>query len=138
MGLAAAFRPHPDHTTVAMMGWSFSQWGFHLHTGNLITLKEIRPTESVIAFSFYTGVGPTIDLRSKVAGSSFVVRVPEGVSVAFDKPIDIFVELTPVLGAFPDVTLYDAGTVGMRAWFQPKQGSSLDRLRSHDALNKRR
>jgi hypothetical protein len=137
MGLAVAFRPNPDHTIAAMMGWSLTRGSLHLHADYLVTLKEIRPTESTIAVSLYAGVGPTIDIGSRSVESGFGVRIPAGVSVAFDKPVDIFAEFAPVLGAIPDLQIYAAGTVGARVWFQPKQGSSLDRLRSHDALNKR-
>ena len=137
MGLAAAFRPNPDHTIAGMMGWSLSKGRLHLHADYLITLTEIHPPESVISLSVYAGLGPNIDIGSKGDKTGIGVRIPVGTSIAFDKPIDVFVEVVPVLGAIPDLKMSVAGTVGLRAWFQPKQGSSLDRLRKHDALNTR-
>lgn len=138
MGLAAAFKPNPDHTLAAMMGWSLSKSTLHLHADYLITLTEIHPAESSLSLSIYSGLGPTLNLGHRRTEAGLGVRIPVGASVAFDKPIDIFVEIVPVLGAVPDVKLYANGTIGVRAWFQTKRGSSLDRLRSHDGLNKRR
>lgn len=137
MGLAAAFRPNPDHTIAAMMGWSLTKSTLHLHADYLITITEVHPAESSLSLSIYSGVGPTLNLGSRGDEAGLGARVPVGVSMAFDKPIDIFVEIVPVLGVIPDVKMYANGTVGVRAWFQTKRGSSLDRLRSHDALNKR-
>lgn len=136
-GLAIAFRPNADHTIAAMVGWTLTKGQLHVHTDYLLTVAKIDPPESVISLNVYGGVGPTLDLDREYKRNGLGLRLPLGVSIAFDKPIDIFVELAPTMGVLPDLNMSAGGTVGVRGWFAPKQGSSLDQLRNHDALNTR-
>ena len=121
MGVAVAYRPTQLHTFAAMTGWSFSDSTLHLHADYLLTITTIEPNESAISLGVYGGVGPTINLGRGGEQAGFGVRIPVGMSVAFEKPVDIFVELAPVIGAVPEMKLYANGTVGVRAWFRPKR-----------------
>jgi len=121
LGVAVAYRPNKGHTLAAMTGWSFNESTFHVHVDYLATITTIRPNESAISFGIYGGVGPTINLGRDDEQSGFGIRIPVGVSVAFEKPVDVFLEVAPVLGAIPEVKLYANGTVGVRAWFRSKR-----------------
>ena len=121
MGLAVAYRPNKAHTFAAMTGWSFSDSTLHLHADYLLTFATIKPRQSAISLGIYTGVGPTINLGRADEQAGFGARVPIGMSMAFEKPIDIFAEFAPVIGLIPDLKLYANGTLGVRAWFRPKR-----------------
>lgn len=121
MGLAVAYRPHRNHTLAALTGWSLSDKSFHLHVDYLVTLRSVELEASPVTLDVYTGVGPTLNLGSETDGPGLGARVPLGISVAFDQPVDIFVELAPVLGVVPELELHASGTIGVRGWFRPKQ-----------------
>ena len=121
MGIAVAYRPNKGHTLAAMTGWSFSESTLHLHVDYLATISTIRPNQSAISFGIYGGVGPTLNLGRADEQTGFGIRIPVGVSIAFEKPVDVFLEVAPVLGAIPEVKLYANGTVGVRAWFRSKR-----------------
>ena len=119
MGLAVAYRPHRLHTLAALTGWSFSDRSLHLHVDYLITIRTLSVEDSPVTLDAYTGVGPTLNLGRKSNVPGLGARVPLGVSVAFEKPVDIFVELAPVIGVVPDFGLHASGTIGIRGWFRP-------------------
>ncbi len=121
MGIALAYRPNKGHTFAAMTGWSFSESTLHVHADYLATIASIQPNESSISLGVYAGVGPTLNLGRGGEQTGFGFRIPVGMSVAFEKPVDVFLEMAPVLGAIPDVKMYINGTVGVRAWFRSKR-----------------
>jgi len=121
MGIALAYRPNKGHTLAAMTGWSFSESTLHIHVDYLATISTIRPNQSTVSFGIYGGVGPTLNLGRADEQTGFGIRIPVGVSVAFERPVDVFLEFAPVLGAIPEVKLYANGTVGVRAWFRSKR-----------------
>ena len=121
MGLAVAYRPHRKHTLASLTGWSLSDKSLHLHVDYLVTVNSITLEESPVTMDVYTGVGPTLNLGRDADLPGLGARVPIGISVAFEKPVDIFVELAPVIGVVPDLALHVSGTMGVRGWFRPKQ-----------------
>jgi len=121
MGLAVAYRPHRRHTLAALTGWSLSDKSLHLHVDYLVTVNSITLEESPVTMDVYTGIGPTLNLGRDSDLPGLGARVPLGISVAFEKPVDIFVELAPVIGVVPEIGLHASGTIGVRGWFRPKQ-----------------
>ena len=65
----------------------------------------------------YYGVGPSIEFRDE-EDNRFGVRAPLGVSYIFDnQPVDVFVEVAPILDFAPDLHGdFNAG-IGLRYWF---------------------
>ena len=87
----------------------------------LVTVNSITLEESPVTMDVYTGIGPTLNLGRDTDLPGLGARVPLGISVAFEKPVDIFVELAPVIGVVPEIGLHASGTIGVRGWFRPKQ-----------------
>ena len=121
MGVAVAYRPHRQHTLAALTGWSLSDKSLHLHVDYLVTVKSVSLEESPVTMDVYAGVGPTLNIGRDSNIPGLGARVPLGISVAFEKPVDIFVELAPVSGVVPEIGLHASGTIGVRGWFRSKQ-----------------
>lgn len=121
MGLAVAYRPSRKHTLAALTGWSLSDKSLHLHVDYLVTVTSVTLEESPVTMDVYTGLGPTLNLGRDSDVPGLGARVPLGISVAFEQPVDIFVELVPVIGVVPELGLHASGTIGVRGWFRPKQ-----------------
>jgi len=99
------------------VGWSvrdddnvFVNADFLWHNFNLITPS--RGTAAV-----YYGVGPSIEFR-RHGDNRFGVRGPIGISYKLDnKPVDVFIEVAPILDFSPGVRGdFNAG-IGARFWF---------------------
>jgi hypothetical protein len=45
-------------------------------------------------------------------------------AVSFDQPMEVYVELAPVVGVLPAVAFGMQGTIGIRGWFRPKASNS--------------
>ncbi len=121
MGFAVAYRPNSKHTLAALTGWSLSDKSLHLHVDYLVTVRSFELEESPVTLDVYTGVGPTLNLGRDADGPGLGARVPLGISLAFEEPVDIFVELAPVLGVVPEIKPHASGTIGVRGWFRPQQ-----------------
>ena len=117
-GLSFALRTETLLTVSTMVGWDFREAEFHVHGDYQVPVAEIQPPESVLAVTFFTGIGATLDLGDD-AGVG--VRVPLVAALSFDKPLEVFVELAPVLGVLPAIDLGMQGTMGVRGWFKPKK-----------------
>ena len=116
-GIAVAFRPHASHTIAGVVGWSLGSSTLHAHADYLVSVARIQPPESVLSVDVYAGAGPTINIGDS-SQPGFGARVPLGVSLAFEKPVDVFMEFAPVLGLFPETGLAPNATVGVRTWFR--------------------
>jgi hypothetical protein len=65
----------------------------------------------------YYGVGPSIEFRHD-EDNRFGVRAPVGVSYTFDdKPLDVFVEVAPILDVAPELRGDFNVGIGVRYWF---------------------
>jgi len=115
-GLSFALRTERLLTVSSMIGWDFRQQEFHIHADNQFPLAEIQPPESVLAMTFYSGIGGTVDFGDD---AGIGVRVPFVAALSFDKPMEIFIELVPVMGVFPAMELSLQATMGVRGWFRP-------------------
>lgn len=120
-GIALAYRPHKIHTLAAMAGWSIKDRSFHLHADYLLTLRSTHVPDSSASIDLYAGAGPTLNIGKRTDGPGLGARVPIGVSITFDQPVDVFIEMAPVIGVLPEVELHGNGTIGIRGWFRPKQ-----------------
>ena len=122
-GIAAALRPSDRSTFAGVLGWSLGHSYVHLHTDYLLTLARLRPDPSVdLQLEFFLGAGGSVDLGDHSRSSPSVgIRIPAGVDLTFgEAPVDVFVELVPVMGLIPETQLGFDGALGVRAWFEPR------------------
>ncbi len=101
--------------------WSFSgRESFHIHADHVWHLFELLPPEEAPDihgfFSPYFGIGMRARLRS---GSSRTgVRIPGGVSyIPPEAPLEIFLEIAPIMDVVPDTTLRLNAALGARYFF---------------------
>ena len=99
------------------LGWSFSgRTDFYLHSDVLWHKRDavaVRAGE----VSFYCGVGGRLKL-SDHGSDRMGIRVPVGVAYRFeDVPVDVFVEIAPVLDVAPSTRGDLTGGLGARWWF---------------------
>ena len=116
-GIAFAYRTDSRQTLAGVVGWGVRHSAFHFHMDYLVTIASIQPPESILQADVYAGVGPTINIRD-ASQPGLGVRIPLGVSLSFQKPVDVFMELAPVIGLVPATYLRPNGTIGVRTWFQ--------------------
>ena len=116
-GFNVALRNEALHTVSSTVGWNLSAGEFHAHSDYQVPFTEITPSESVLAMTLYAGLGATLDI-----GDAFTLgaRAPVVVAISFDKPVEVFVELAPVVGVLPDVGIGVQASTGFRGWFKPK------------------
>ena len=117
-GFNVALRNEALHTVSSTVGWNLSAGKFHAHSDYQVPFTEITPSDSVLAMTLYAGLGATLDIGDTF---SFGARVPVVAAISFDKPIEVFVELAPVVGVLPDVGIEVQASTGVRGWFKPKQ-----------------
>ncbi len=99
----------------AALAWSFIDEGaFHLHADylfhnfNLLRIPEGR-------LPFYYGIGGRIKTATK---SRIGVRVPLGLAYMFnDTPVDIFLEVVPILDLAPKTDFKINAALGARYFF---------------------
>ena len=101
------------------IAWSFGgENSFHLHADYLYHNFNMFDVESG-QLPLYFGAG----LRFKTEPEATLgVRFPVGICYIFEKaPLDIFLELGPVLNLIPDMEFSFTGSIGARFYF--KKGS---------------
>jgi len=116
-GFNVALRTEALHTLSMLAGWNLSAGRFHTHGDYQLPFAEITPAESVLAVTFYSGVGATLDIDESLGLGA---RVPLVTALSFDKPVEIFIEVVPVIGVLPNVEFGMQATTGIRGWFKPK------------------
>ena len=120
-GVAAAFRPNDQSTFAGVVGWSLAQSTLHIHTDYLITFARVQPDPALeLMLNFFVGAGASLDLGEWTGNTPTVaVRLPIGASMEFgEKPLDLYIELVPLMGLVPDTRTDLDGTVGIRVWFK--------------------
>ncbi|MDI6848599.1 MAG: hypothetical protein QME69_02265 [Candidatus Saccharicenans sp.] len=95
--------------------WSFAgEDSLHLHADYLIHSFNVFKTDKG-QLPLYYGIGARLSLQDK---TRFGIRIPVGLSYMFEKtPIDIFVEIGPVMDVIPETKLQVLGFIGFRYYF---------------------
>jgi len=99
------------------IGWSFeSDTDLHIHSDFLWHKFDVFSV-SKGQLPLYFGVGARVKFRDDDS-ERFGIRAPIGVSYIFeDKPVDVFVEVAPVLDVAPSTRLGFMASIGARYWF---------------------
>lgn len=113
-GLSAKMWTSEKTAIDAGVAWSFIGTGFlHLHADMLIHNFAIEVDRGQLPL--YFGVGAKLVLASNLG---LGVRVPLGIAYLFaDAPVDIFLELVPVLDLIPATGISFEGGIGVRYFF---------------------
>ncbi len=117
-----------DSAVDAGIAWSFSENdSFHFHVDYLVHKFDlIEPGEGKGALPFYFGLGGRVKLKDDDEGrrgrneeeAMVGIRVPVGLSYLFAKhPVDLFIEVVPVLDVAPDTDLDVNAALGVRFYF---------------------
>ena len=106
-----------DHYAIdGAVAWSFGGVNsFHLHADYLYHNFKLFDVESG-QLPLYIGVGFRFKAEPE---ATFGVRIPVGICYIFEKaPLDIFLELGPVLNLAPDMEFWFTGSIGARFYFR--------------------
>ena len=123
-GLSLAFRPGDPWFIQAAAGWSLVRDSLHVSADycmNVVILDT--PDLPRMRFPVYVGVGGRLRLgenggRWDDDEPGLGVRVPVGMTLLpTDVPIDVFVEIVPVLQLFPETDGTLDGGIGARFYF---------------------
>ncbi len=103
----------------AGIAWSFLDDGsVHLHGDYLVHFNVFNTS---LKIPLYVGIGGRIKFKNnkKITDNRIGVRVPFGIDFMLnDAPVDIFVELVPVLDLSPKTDINFNGAVGVRYFFK--------------------
>ena len=118
-GLCAKLFLGPIFAVDAAFSWSFFDARFHVHGDFLFHLIDPFAVE-VGDLDFYLGAGALVKFGTPF---KFGLRVPVGMAYAFETiPIDLFLELVPILELIPaTVPSFGAG-IGIRFYFINEKG----------------
>ncbi|KPJ53681.1 hypothetical protein AMJ39_04060 [candidate division TA06 bacterium DG_24] len=99
----------------AALAWSFAdENAMHLHADYLVHNFDMFELGDAV-MPFYFGVGGRLKLEDD---SRFGMRIPVGIAyVIAGTPLDLFLELVPVLDLAPETELRLNGAFGMRYFF---------------------
>lgn len=100
----------------AAFAWSFRRDGFlHMHADYLWHFQDIVNTSQRV--NPYIGIGGRIAARD---GSAVVgARIPFGIAwIPSDSPVDIFLEIAPIIDLTPDTEINANGGLGIRFYFR--------------------
>ena len=113
-GLSAKLWTSEKTAIDAGVAWSFVNSGFlHIHADMLIHSFLIDVDKGKLPL--YFGIGGKLVLANDLG---LGVRIPLGMAYLFDSaPIDIFIELVPVLDLIPATAFSFEGGVGVRYYF---------------------
>jgi len=96
------------------LAWSISHGWFHIHADYLRHTFNLIPVDQG-QLPLYFGLGAQIGFGSDV---SIGARVPIGLNYLFDgTPLDVFIEIVPILAIIPDTKFDMGGGIGVRYWF---------------------
>jgi len=109
------------HTTAfdAAAAWSVEGEGsFHVHGDYLVhNFNIFRPGRG--ALPLYYGVGGRILNRTDQNSLNVGIRLPVGIEYLFQRaPLDVFLEVVPVLDLTPESTVDVNASIGTRYFFQ--------------------
>jgi hypothetical protein len=115
-GLSGKYWTSSNNAIDAGMAWSFRKAGFfHVHADYLWHFP--LQTETSERFTFYTGVGGRLGVVSHDA--LLGIRIVGGFAYwPKNTPLDIFVEIAPVVDLAPATELSANGGIGIRFFFR--------------------
>lgn len=98
--------------------WSLANnAGLHLHADYLWHKFDLIPVEKG-SLPFYFGLGGRIRFAEGGGDDRIGIRIPVGLDYIFaTTPLDIFLEIVPILDLAPDTDLDFNGAVGVRFFF---------------------
>jgi len=100
----------------AGLAWSFRRSGYlHVHADYLWHFADVVSTNQQVLP--YIGIGGRIGARdnSAIVG----VRVPFGISwIPTNAPIDVFLEIAPIVDLTPETDINANGGIGVRFYFR--------------------
>lgn len=122
-GLSAKLWTSSDNAFDFAAAWSFRNYHYNdnHNDGSLLLQADyvwhffnLMPVSSG-KFPLYIGIGGRVVLADD---PSFGIRVPIGIDYLFDDaPIDVFLELVPILDLSPATDFGVGGGLGIRYWF---------------------
>ncbi|MEY3212458.1 MAG: hypothetical protein RIT28_2939 [Pseudomonadota bacterium] len=120
-GLSVAYRfDDPRHAVAGGLAWSVSSRDVQLHLDYQLVLTRYESVEvDTVDFPLYVGVGARFRAGDSPYKNdpNFGLRVPVGVAVhPKSLPIEGFVEVAPIVGLFPDTTVYVDAGFGVRVY----------------------
>ena len=118
----------PERAIDAAAAWSFSENdSFQFHADYLIhQFNVLQPSLEDGRLPFYYGMGGRVKLKSGNNGQGrndhdalLGIRIPLGLSWLFAKaPVELFIEIVPILDVVPDTVLDINGAIGARYYFR--------------------
>jgi len=114
-GLSAKLWTSSDNAFDFAAAWSFKGDGNLLLQADYVWhFFNLMPVSSG-KLPLYIGIGGRVVLADD---PSFGVRIPIGIDYMFaDAPIDVFLELVPILDLSPETDFGVGGGLGIRYWF---------------------
>ncbi|MFP4068142.1 MAG: hypothetical protein ACLFRR_01755 [Spirochaetaceae bacterium] len=114
-GISAKARLGPTSAIDAAAAWSFRGEGsFYFHADYLVHFTDIFHVDPG-EMPLYVGVGGKIALRDD---PQLGVRIPVGIAYEFESvPLDVFFEVAPGVGLFPETDIDFGGGLGIRYYF---------------------
>ncbi len=122
-GLSAKLWTSSDNAFDFAAAWSFKKYHHNdnLNDGSLLLQADyvwhffnLMPVSSG-KLPLYIGIGGRVVLADD---PRFGVRIPIGIDYLFaDAPIDVFLELVPILDLSPETDFGVSGGLGIRYWF---------------------
>ena len=114
-GLSAKLWTSGDNAFDFAAAWSFKGDGHLLlqadYVWHFFNLMPVSPGK----LPLYIGIGGRVVLADD---PSFGIRIPIGIDYLFaDAPIDVFLELVPILDLSPETDIGVGGGIGIRYWF---------------------
>lgn len=113
-GLSAKLYTSNDNALDFGAAWSFKGDG-HLLLQTDYVWHSYLPQESSGKLALYYGIGGRVIFSND---PNVGVRIPVGLDYKFNSaPIDIFIELVPILDLVPSTNFNFGGGIGVRFWF---------------------
>lgn len=113
-GLSAKLFLSKSSALDAALGWSFAKYGaVHIHADYLLHFYAISPEVPL-----YAGIGGRLKLQSGSNDLRFGARIPLGIAYTpSSTPIDLFLEIVPLLDFVPASEFNLNGAIGGRYYF---------------------
>ncbi len=117
-GLSLKFRTSSTTAFDAGLAWSFASPGsLHLHGDFIFHNYNLFTVEKGLVALYY-GIGGRVKFISGEADTRIGARIPIGLVYEFEEaPVDLFIEIVPMLDFYPETEGGIAGAIGIRYFF---------------------